>query len=60
MSPEKEAKKNILTLRAGNALLEILTKVGGSITRYCLVTEEQTLNFCVQRFNQGLLNTNQG
>ena len=45
MSPHKEAKENILTLRAGNALLEILTEVGGSITRYCLVTEEQTLNF---------------
>ena len=45
MSPEKEAKDNILTLRAGNALLEIIPEVGGSITRYCLVTEEQTLNF---------------
>ena len=45
MSPEKEAKDNILTLRAGNALLEIIPEVGGSITRYCLVTEGQTLNF---------------
>ena len=45
MSPEKEAKENILTLRAGNALLEIIPEVGGSITRYCLVTEEQTFNF---------------
>ena len=45
MSLEKEAKDNILTLRAGNALLEIIPEVGGSITRYCLVTEEQTLNF---------------
>jgi len=45
MSLEKEAKDNILTLRAGNAFLEIIPEVGGSITRYCLVTEEQTLNF---------------
>ena len=45
MSLEKEAKDNILTLRAGNALLEIIPEVGGAITRYCLVTEEQTLNF---------------
>ncbi len=45
MSPEKEAKENILTLRAGNTLLEIIPEVGGSITCYCLVTEEQTFNF---------------
>jgi len=36
MSPEKEAKENILTLSAGNAMLEIIPEVGGSITRYCL------------------------
>ena len=40
MSPEKEAKENILTFRAGNALLEIIPEVGGLITRYCFVTEE--------------------
>ena len=45
MSPEKEAKENILTLRAGNALLKIIPEVGGSITSYCLVAEEQTFNF---------------
>ena len=40
---EKEAKESLLTLKYGNALLEILPAVGGCITRYCLETEKQIL-----------------
>ena len=40
---EKEAKESVLTLKYGNALLEILPEVGGCITRYCLETKKQTL-----------------
>ena len=60
MLNENEVKEKIITLRSGNALLEIVSEIGGSITRYCLKTEKQTLNFCVQQFNQGLLSTTQG
>ena len=38
-----EVKEKILTLRSGNALLAIIPEVGGCITRYCLITEEQVL-----------------
>ena len=51
MSPEKEAKENILTLRAGNALLEIIPEVGGSITRYCLVRSEEHTSELQSRTN---------
>ena len=54
MSLEIEAKENILTLPAGNALLEIIPEVGGSITRYCLVSEEQTFNFLRPASHTGL------
>ena len=40
-----EVKEKILTLRSGNALLAIIPEVGGCITRYCLKTEEQVLEF---------------
>ena len=58
MSPDKEAKDNILTLRAANALLGIIPEVGGSITRYCLVTEEQTLNFSRPAIQSGFAKYN--
>ena len=40
---ENKVKEKILKLRSGNTLLSIIPEVGGSITRYCLKTEEYFL-----------------
>ena len=42
---EKEAKESVLTLKYGNAMLEILPEVGGCITRYCVESKKQILEF---------------
>ena len=51
---EKEAKESVLTLKYGNALLEILPEVGGCITRYCLETKKQTLELLRPATQAGL------
>ena len=51
---EKEAKESLLTLKCGNALLEILPEVGGCITRYCLETKKQTLELLRPTTQAGL------
>ncbi len=51
---EKEAKESVLTLKYGNALLEILPEVGGCITRYCLETKKQTLELLRPTTQAGL------
>ena len=45
MLNENEVKEKKLTLRSGNALLEIVPEIGGSITRYCLKTEKADFEF---------------
>ncbi|RTZ87925.1 MAG: aldose 1-epimerase, partial [SAR324 cluster bacterium] len=54
MLNENEVKEKKLTLRSRNALLEIVPEIGGSITRYCLKTEKQTLNFLRPVIQSGL------
>ena len=54
MLNENEVKEKKLTLRSRNALLEIVPEIGGSITRYCLKTEKQTLNFLRPAIQSGL------
>jgi hypothetical protein len=49
-----EVKEKKLTLRSRNALLEIVPEIGGSITRYCLKTEKQALNFLRPAIQSGL------
>ena len=52
---EKEAKKSVLTLKCGNALLEILPEIGGCITRYCLENKKQTLELLRPATQAGLV-----
>ena len=54
MPNENEIKEKKITLRSGNALLEIVPEVGGSISRYCLTTKKQTLNFLRPAIQSGL------
>ena len=53
MSPEKEAKENILTLRAGNALLDIIPEVGGSTLIIVWLLKSKLSIFCVLLPMQG-------